>query len=118
MRIEKIITLEQATIGQVLAKDVYDAQENCLIAAGVILNNVHLSQLKERNIEYLTVCQEYFFSEEELAEHHTLIKKKLAQRFRHVNDNPDMCHLYNLLLAFRTETLYEADKQDAKKDEC
>ncbi len=118
MRIEKTITLKQATAGLLLVKDVCDTQGNCLLAAGVILNEVYLLQLQEKNIEYLTVCHEQYYSENEIIQQQIHIKEQLAQRFRHAKDNPDMCHLHDLLLAFRTEKFSEADEQGEKKDRC
>ncbi len=118
MKTEKTITLEQAKVGELLVKDVCDAQGNCLLAAGVVLNEAQLAQLHARNIEYLVVCHELDYCEDEIIKQQALVKEKLAQRFRHVKDNPDMCHLHDLLLAYRTETFSETTEQGEKKDEC
>jgi len=118
MKIEKTITLKQAKVGELLVKDVCDAQGNCLLAAGVVLTEAQLAQLQAKNIEYLVVCHELHYCEDEIIKQQALVKEKLSQRFHYVKDNPDMCHLHDLLLAYRTEKFSETTEQGKKKDSC
>lgn len=100
MKLKQCIALEQAQDGQMLATDVSDIHDNCLVSAGVVLSNHIISSLQQRGIEFLVVWSQEL-SEDEIAEYQTDIKQRLAHRFRKHQENSEMRLLHDILLDWR-----------------
>ncbi len=102
MKVKKQLSLQQAQVGQVLADDLYDAQNHCLMAAGVILDAIMLKHLQERGIERLFIWVEQSLNKIEIEVQQKVIKGQLAHCFRQMQDEPVMNRLHDMLLAYHT----------------
>ncbi|HYD80820.1 MAG TPA: hypothetical protein VEC06_13510 [Paucimonas sp.] len=79
--LRKLVPLDQATPGMVLADDLTDAQGNILVAEGVTLSEAMLNSLRRHRIESLSiVCGT--LTTEELAAKRLRDEGRLAKLFR------------------------------------
>lgn len=110
MKTKKTIKLDQVQLGQILALDVSDLHGNCLIAKGIELCEKTISSLSQRGIDSVVVWG-HALNENEILAQQNAIKAQLAQRFRKVQNNTEMCLLHDILLSWRLES-YESGTGD------
>ncbi|VAW98098.1 hypothetical protein MNBD_GAMMA22-1171 [hydrothermal vent metagenome] len=111
MKTKNNINLKQAQAGQILALDVIDLNGNCLMSEGVVLSDKTISSLLQRGIDAVVVWG-LQINENEIALQQSAIKERLAQRFRQVQNNPEMCQLHDILLRWRLQ-VDEAETDDS-----
>lgn len=99
------LALEEVVAGQTLGAEVCDAQGNCLLAAGCVLSERHLMSLANKGVTRVSVQQPVVVSEQEHSERRAQIEQQLEQRFRKMQDQPQMLKLKELVLRYRLEAL-------------
>lgn len=99
------LTLEQATAGMTLARNLLDAKGRVLMPHGTQLSAATITVLARRDVTKLWVLLETPTQATDIKsleaaqrQHH---KERLARLFRHVGENPDGRHLMNLMAHYR-----------------
>lgn len=95
------MTLDNIQPGASLARDVVDANGNCLLAAGAELSKNTLALLQRRGIKGVAIVCESKLTAEQWDDLQQAIEQQLARRFRNTQENPHMQQLHALLKEYR-----------------
>ncbi|WP_317202943.1 hypothetical protein [Janthinobacterium sp.] len=98
----RLIDLEQARAGMLLADDLTDANGTVLLPGGAALTEANLASLRRRGIESCRVAEaEAQEDEAARAQRHALAQQRLARLFRHSAEAEATPLLLHLLAAHR-----------------
>lgn len=101
MKTAKVLPLDQAQPGMLLAAEVCDPSGAVLLAAGAELTEALLPSLARRGVKQVQVEVEETLSPEELAARREETARRLDRLFRHEGDDPLMDRLKAAVLSYR-----------------